>query len=41
MMSGNLKSIAQPSGVSHIAIGDIAVSVINDGVHQADRKSVV
>src|ERR1700722_18832514 len=40
-MSGNLKSIAQPSGVSHIGIGDIAVSVINDGVHQASFDDLV
>ena len=33
-MSANLKPIMQPSGVSHIAIADIVVSVVNDGVHQ-------
>ena len=30
-----MKSVAQPSGVHHIAIGDIVVSVVNDGVHQS------
>ena len=40
-MGANLKPIAQPSGVSHIAIGDIAVSVVNDGVHQASFDDLV
>jgi glyoxylase-like metal-dependent hydrolase (beta-lactamase superfamily II) len=36
-----LKSITQPSGVSHIAIGDIVVSAINDGVYQASFDDLV
>jgi len=36
-----LKSITQPSGVSHIAIGDIVVSAINDGVFQASFDDLV
>ena len=36
-----MKSITQPSGVSHIAIGDIVVSVVNDGVHQASFDDLV
>jgi hypothetical protein len=40
-MDAHLKSIAQPSGVSHIGIGDIAVSVVNDGVHQASFDDLV
>jgi hypothetical protein len=40
-MAAHLKSIAQPSGVHHIAIGDIVVSVVNDGVHQASFDDLV
>ena len=40
-MDAHLKSITQPSGVSHIAIGDILVSVVNDGVHQASFDDLV
>jgi glyoxylase-like metal-dependent hydrolase (beta-lactamase superfamily II) len=40
-MGADLKSIAQPSGVSHIAIGDIVVSVVNDGVHQSSFDDLV
>ena len=40
-MDAHLKSISQPSGVSHIAIGDILVSVVNDGVHQASFDDLV
>ena len=40
-MGAHLKPIAQPSGVSHIAIGDIVVSVVNDGVHQASFDDLV
>ncbi len=40
-MGAQLKSIVQPSGVSHIGIGDIAVSVVNDGVHQASFDDLV
>jgi glyoxylase-like metal-dependent hydrolase (beta-lactamase superfamily II) len=40
-MAAHLKPIAQPSGVSHIAIGDILVSVINDGVHQSSFDDLV
>jgi glyoxylase-like metal-dependent hydrolase (beta-lactamase superfamily II) len=40
-MGADLKSIAQPSGVSHIAIGDIVVSVVNDGVFQASFEDLV
>ena len=40
-MGADLKSIAQPSGVSHIAIGDIVVSVVNDGVHQSSYDDLV
>ena len=36
-----MKSITQPSGVSHIAIGDIVVSAINDGVFQASFDDLV
>jgi hypothetical protein len=36
-----LKSITQPSGVSHIAIGDIVVSAINDGVFPASFDDLV
>jgi glyoxylase-like metal-dependent hydrolase (beta-lactamase superfamily II) len=36
-----LKSITQPSGVSHIAIGDIVVSAINDGVYPASFDDLV
>ena len=36
-----MKAITQPSGVSHIAIGDIVVSVVNDGVHQASFDDLV
>jgi glyoxylase-like metal-dependent hydrolase (beta-lactamase superfamily II) len=36
-----VKAITQPSGVSHIAIGDIVVSVVNDGVHQASFDDLV
>jgi glyoxylase-like metal-dependent hydrolase (beta-lactamase superfamily II) len=37
----HVKSITQPSGVSHITIGDIVVSAINDGVHQASFDDLV
>jgi glyoxylase-like metal-dependent hydrolase (beta-lactamase superfamily II) len=40
-MDARLKSSTQPSGVSHIAIGDIVVSVVNDGVHQASFDDLV
>ena len=40
-MDARLKSITQPSGVHHIAIGDIVVSVVNDGVHQASFDDLV
>jgi Metallo-beta-lactamase superfamily len=40
-MGAQLKSIAQSSDVSHIAIGDIVVSVINDGVHPASFDDLV
>jgi glyoxylase-like metal-dependent hydrolase (beta-lactamase superfamily II) len=40
-MDAHLKSITQPSGVSHIAIGDIVVSVVNDGVHQSSFDDLV
>jgi glyoxylase-like metal-dependent hydrolase (beta-lactamase superfamily II) len=40
-MDARLKSITQPSGVSHIAIGDIVVSVVNDGVHQSSFDDLV
>jgi hypothetical protein len=40
-MGADLKSIAQPSGVSHIAIGDIVVSVVNDGVFRASFEDLV
>ena len=40
-MGAQLKSITQPSGVSHVAIGDIVVSVINDGVHPASFDDLV
>jgi glyoxylase-like metal-dependent hydrolase (beta-lactamase superfamily II) len=36
-----LKPTIQPSGVSHIAIGDIVVSAINDGVFQASFDDLV
>lgn len=36
-----MKSITQPSGVSHIAIGDIVVSAINDGVYPASFDDLV
>jgi glyoxylase-like metal-dependent hydrolase (beta-lactamase superfamily II) len=36
-----VKSITQPSGVSHIAIGDVVVSAINDGVYQASFDDLV
>ena len=36
-----MKPITQPSGVSHIAIGDIVVSAINDGVFQASFDDLV
>jgi glyoxylase-like metal-dependent hydrolase (beta-lactamase superfamily II) len=36
-----VKAITQPSGVHHIAIGDIVVSVVNDGVHQASFDDLV
>jgi glyoxylase-like metal-dependent hydrolase (beta-lactamase superfamily II) len=36
-----LKPTTQPSGVSHIAIGDIVVSVVNDGVFQASFDDLV
>jgi hypothetical protein len=34
-----VKAITHPSGVSHIAIGDIVVSVVNDGVIK--RRSTI
>jgi glyoxylase-like metal-dependent hydrolase (beta-lactamase superfamily II) len=37
----HLKPTSQPSGVSHIAIGDIVVSAINDGVFQASFDDLV
>jgi len=40
-MDARLKSSTQPSGVSHIAIGDIVVSAVNDGVHQASFDDLV
>ena len=40
-MDARLKSITQPSGVSHIAVGDIVVSVVNDGVHPASFDDLV
>jgi glyoxylase-like metal-dependent hydrolase (beta-lactamase superfamily II) len=40
-MGAHLKPITQPSGVSHIAIGDIVVSVVSDGVHQASFDDLV
>src|ERR1700721_2645372 len=40
-MDARLKSSTQPSGVSHIAIGDIVVSVVSDGVHQASFDDLV
>jgi glyoxylase-like metal-dependent hydrolase (beta-lactamase superfamily II) len=40
-MGAALKSIAQPSGVHHIAIGDIVVSVVNDGIHQSSFDDLV
>jgi glyoxylase-like metal-dependent hydrolase (beta-lactamase superfamily II) len=40
-MDARLKSSTQPGGVSHIAIGDIVVSVVNDGVHQASFDDLV
>jgi glyoxylase-like metal-dependent hydrolase (beta-lactamase superfamily II) len=40
-MDARLKSITQQSGVSHIAIGDIVVSVVNDGVHQSSFDDLV
>ncbi|MBV9910752.1 MAG: MBL fold metallo-hydrolase [Hyphomicrobiales bacterium] len=36
-----MKPTIQPSGVSHIAIGDIVVSAINDGVFQASFDDLV
>lgn len=36
-----MKSITQPSGVSHIAVGDIVVSAVNDGVHQVSFDDLV
>ena len=36
-----MKPTTQPSGVSHIAIGDIVVSAINDGVFQASFDDLV
>ena len=36
-----MKSITQPSGVSHIAIGDIVVSAVNDGVHAVSFDDLV
>jgi glyoxylase-like metal-dependent hydrolase (beta-lactamase superfamily II) len=40
-MDARLKSSTQPGGVSHTAIGDIVVSVVNDGVHQASFDDLV
>jgi glyoxylase-like metal-dependent hydrolase (beta-lactamase superfamily II) len=40
-MDAHLKPITQPSGVHHIAIGDIVVSVVNDGVHQESFDALV
>jgi glyoxylase-like metal-dependent hydrolase (beta-lactamase superfamily II) len=40
-MDARLKSITQPSGVHHTAIGDIVVSVVNDGVHPASFDDLV
>jgi glyoxylase-like metal-dependent hydrolase (beta-lactamase superfamily II) len=40
-MEFRVKAIPQPSGVSHIAIGDIVVSAINDGVFQASFDDLV
>jgi glyoxylase-like metal-dependent hydrolase (beta-lactamase superfamily II) len=40
-MGAHLKPITQPSGASHIAVGDIVVSVVNDGVHQASFDDLV
>jgi glyoxylase-like metal-dependent hydrolase (beta-lactamase superfamily II) len=36
-----LKPTTQPSGVSHIAVGDIVVTAINDGVFQASFDDLV
>ena len=36
-----MKPTTQPSGVSHIAIGDIVVSAINDGVYPASFDDLV
>ena len=36
-----MKSITQPSGVSHLAIGDIVVSAINDGVHEVSFDDLI
>lgn len=36
-----MKSTTQPSGVSHIAIGDTIVSAVNDGVHQVSFDDLV
>lgn len=40
-MGAHLKPIAQPSGVAHIAIGDIVVSAVNDGVHEVSFDDLV
>jgi glyoxylase-like metal-dependent hydrolase (beta-lactamase superfamily II) len=40
-MDDHVKSTTQPSGVSHIGIGDIIVSVVNDGVHQVSFDDLV
>jgi glyoxylase-like metal-dependent hydrolase (beta-lactamase superfamily II) len=40
-MDAHVKSTTQPSGVSHIGIGDIIVSVVNDGVHQVSFDDLV
>jgi glyoxylase-like metal-dependent hydrolase (beta-lactamase superfamily II) len=36
-----VRSITQPSGVAHIAIGDIVVSAVNDGVHEVSFDDLV
>ena len=40
-MDARLKSSRQPSGVHHIAVGEIVVSALNDGVYQASFDDLV
>jgi glyoxylase-like metal-dependent hydrolase (beta-lactamase superfamily II) len=40
-MDVSLNSNKQPSGVQHIAIGDIVVSAVNDGVHKVSFDDLV